>query len=81
VSGVTLVAQMTPDGAVTHVIEASSNGSTWTNVRTITRTMANGGAYGVDFPGAGVTTRFLRVRTTSTPSWVAWKEIVPYQCP
>jgi hypothetical protein len=77
--GVTLVAEMLPNGAVTHLIEVSANGSSYTAVRTVSQTMVNAGLYTFDL--GSVTGRYVRISSTSSPSWIAWREVSVYTCP
>lgn len=80
VRGVTLVPFMSPTPAgVTHVVEVSSDGATFTPTLTISQTMASSGTYGYDF-GRDVSARYVRVRTLSSPSWVAWGEVAVFRC-
>jgi hypothetical protein len=80
VSGMLLIPDMTPpEGDVLHVIERSDDGDTFLPVAIVKRHMIAGHAYGVTFPQK-VTTRYLRVSTMSSPSWVAWAELAPIKC-
>jgi F5/8 type C domain len=81
VRGITVVPGMSPSpAAVTHLVEASDDGTTWRTVRTISQVMASSETYSFDF-GTPVTTRFLRMRTTSSPSWVSWVDVAVFRCP
>ncbi len=80
VSGILLVPDMTPpEGDVTHTLETSSDGDTWTAIAVVKRKMVDDHVYAVSFPKK-VTTRFLRVATTASMSWVAWAEVAPLLC-
>ena len=80
VSGVLLVPDMTPpEGDVVHTLETSSDGDRWTAIAVVKRRMTDDHVYAVTFP-TKVTTRFLRVSTTASVSWVAWAEVAPLLC-
>ncbi len=80
ISGVLLVPDMTPpEGDVTHMIETSSDGDTWTPIAIVRGRMVDDHVYAVAFPKK-VTTRFLRVATNASVSWVAWAEVAPLLC-
>lgn len=79
-TGVLLVPDMTPpEGEVTHSIEQSSDGDTWTPVAVLKQKMVDDHVYVVAFPKK-VTARFLRVSTSASASWVAWAEVAPLLC-
>jgi len=79
-AGVTLVPEMSPGTAgVGHVVEVSDNGSAWRLAHTISQTMSSGQVYPFAF-AQPQTARFLRVRSTSSPSWIAWVEVAVYRC-
>jgi len=81
IRGMTLVPNMNPSPAdVVHVVELSLNGTDWTTQLTLSQSMAAQQVYPFDF-GAPVTARYVRVTTTSSPSWVAWAEVGVYTCP
>jgi hypothetical protein len=77
--GVTVIPNMQPNGSVGHVVETSPDGTTWTARVTISQAMSNGVVYSFDF-GTYVTARYVRVRSTSSPSWIAWTEIAVFKC-
>jgi F5/8 type C domain len=80
VSGMLLVPDMTPpEGDVTHSLEASSDGDTWTALAVVKMRMTDDHVYAVTFPKK-VTARFLRVSTSASVSWVAWAEVAPLMC-
>jgi F5/8 type C domain len=80
VTGLLLVPDMTPpEGDVTHTLEQSSDGDTWTAIAVVKRRMTDDHVYAVTFPNK-VTARFLRVSTTASVSWVAWAEVAPLFC-
>ncbi len=78
--GVTLVPEMSPTTAgVGHVVEVSDNGSAWRVAHTVSQTMSSGQVYPFAF-SQPQSARFLRVRSTSSPSWIAWVEVAVYRC-
>jgi hypothetical protein len=77
--GVTLVAEMSPNGNVNHTIEVSNNGSSWAAVRSVAQFMASGGLYTFDL--GSVTARYVRILSNGSPSWIAWREVAVYTCP
>lgn len=80
VSGLLLVPDMTPpEGDVTHVIEQSRDGDVWLPVVVVQKHMVDDHVYAVSFPQK-ITTRFLRVATSASVSWVAWAEVAPLLC-
>ena len=80
VGRVVLVPEMTPDGAVAHVVEVSNDGVRFEVRGRYEGTMVERGVYGVALSPAALA-RYVRVRTERSPSWVAWNEIVPVACP
>lgn len=71
--GVLLVPEMTPSGNATHVLQLGDK----TYVAEATWTSEALHFVVVDQPAA-VTS--ITVRTTASPSWIAWREIVPFTC-
>ncbi len=80
IRGVTLIPDMQPDGNVVHSIETSDDGVTYTPRLAINQFMQKNGVYAFDL-GPGITARFVRVSTTSSPSWVGWFEVAVFSCP
>ncbi|MBI1764137.1 MAG: discoidin domain-containing protein [Acidobacteria bacterium] len=75
VSRINLTVAQNPAGQTSHVLEGRLAGATvWTNITTLTSFTQNGQQLSYALPIAR-TFRFLRVRTTLSPSWVAWHEI------
>ena len=69
---ITLLPDQAPSPAsVTHVISVSSDGSNFTNVRTLNQVMATGTTYPIDL-GQTFNARYVRITTAASPSWVAW---------
>ena len=80
VSGLLLIPEMTPSPAmVTHVVEYTGSDQQSHGAFIVRSTMASSHLYAVMFPEP-LTTRSISVRTTESPSWVAWREIVPIAC-
>ncbi len=78
--GLLVYPEMTPVTAdVTHVVEISDDGETYRSLAILTGVMTSGEGYALRLPKR-IATRYLRVRTTASPSWVAWREIVPLLC-
>ncbi len=81
VRGVTLVPGMSPTTAsVVHVLEASNDGSSWRTIRTVSQVMTSGQNYPIDF-GTVQSLRYLRVTSTSSPSWISWVDVGVFRCP
>lgn len=81
IHGVALVAQNDPIVAgVALEIQTADDGVTYTTQISVGQVMDNGMGYPFLFP-TPVTTRFVRVVTTASPSWVAWTEVAVYSCP
>jgi LruC domain-containing protein len=75
VAALSLRPNMLPSTAqVVHVIEGSLNGTSWSNVLTVSQTMTTEVVYPFVLP-VPVSVRHVRIRTTSSPSWVAWSDI------
>ncbi len=80
VAGLVLVGESTPaEALVTHVIETSDDGELFVaafRVGGITKTQIPST---VVFP-TPIHRRHIRVRTTQSPSWIAWRDVVPFGC-
>jgi hypothetical protein len=76
---VVLVAAMTPAGQVAHVVEVSDDGVTFDPRARYDGEMFDGGVFGLTLVPAA-RARFVRVRTERSPSWVAWRDVVPTTC-
>ena len=80
VRGLVVVPNSSPSpAAVTHQFQISTNGSSWVTQKIWSATIKNSGIYNIDF-GNNVSARYVRVRTTKTPSWVAWTEVAVFSC-
>jgi hypothetical protein len=71
---VRLMVEQTPAGATTHVISIDG-----TVVATLSGTFAEQSTIEADLVNAPVSGRRVRVTTTSSPSWVGWREIMIYE--
>ena len=80
VHGVALVASMLPGGDVIHVVETSDDGASFAARLTIAQRMDDGLLYTFDL-SPPIATRFVRIRTDASPSWVAWYDVAVYSCP
>lgn len=75
VSRINLVVGQSPSGRTTHVLEGRLAGvATWTNIATLTSVTQDGQRISYTLPFTR-NLRYLRVRTTLSPSWIAWREI------
>lgn len=80
IAAILLVPEMSPArAAVAHRIEVSDDGRSFQRVGEVRAAMQTGELVELPIPG-GVTARFLRVTTTESPSWVAWREIAVLRC-
>ncbi|GAC1365465.1 MAG: hypothetical protein NVSMB47_16830 [Polyangiales bacterium] len=79
VSGLLLVPETEQPGRMRHVIEASDDGVIFHTLYVVDASMAGGHVYEVKMP-TPFSARALRVSTTASPSWVAWREIAPLTC-
>lgn len=73
-----LVPEMTPDGKARHVVEGSADGETFSEIVVMEAHLQSGVPVTVELPGAPH--RFIRIRTTASPSVVAWREVIPLRC-
>lgn len=78
VTDVILVPEMTVDGKTRHVFEGSHDGESFTEIAVMEAQMKSGIAMTAELPGKPY--RFLRIRTTDSPSHVAWREVIPLGC-
>ncbi|MBI2893352.1 MAG: discoidin domain-containing protein [Deltaproteobacteria bacterium] len=79
VSALLLVTETTPDGATTVVVELSDDGETFAPAALIRGEIATQRAYAVDFPRP-LEARHVRLRSTRSRSWIAWREIAALSC-
>ncbi len=76
VGRVRLKVTQTPDGATTHQIKGGTTQGALTTLGTLSGVTQHGQWLEVTFTAASV--RYVRVETTSSPSWVAWAEVEVY---
>lgn len=71
----TLIVEQTPEGPTVHNVSFGTEAREFSPIEVLSQQTADGQALtcGADSARDGV--RFVRVETTSSPSWVAWKEI------
>jgi hypothetical protein len=79
VSSIVIVPSMEKNGRMRNVIEASDDGITYHTMYIVDQEMQSGHAYEVKIP-TPFAARALRVSTTESASFVAWKEIVALEC-
>ncbi len=74
ITGIDLHVAQFPNGLTEHHLEASNDESTWSTLKVFNGETIGGEVlrYEVSEP---VSFRYIRVRTTASPSWVSWKEI------
>ncbi len=81
IRGLVVIACMTPaTGLVKHEIQTSMDGSNFTTRYTYNKSMTVDNIYTFDF-GSNIVSRYVRIDTTLSPSWVCWKEIAVFTCP
>lgn len=76
---VVLLPEMTPDGAVVHRVELSTDGRRFEPAHRVEASMSTARPVELVLPSRE-RARFVRVRTEVSPSWVAWREIALYKC-
>jgi hypothetical protein len=74
-----LLPEMTPNGQASHAIETSIDGRAFQRMGQVQAPMQTGVLYEMVLPEP-VLARFVRVVTTQSPSWVAWRDIVAVRC-
>jgi hypothetical protein len=80
ISAVLLVPEMSPATAtVQHTLEVSDDGNRFSRLGELRAVMRTGEIVELPIPG-GAEARFLRVTTSESPSWVAWRDIVVLRC-
>jgi hypothetical protein len=77
---VTLIPEMTPSGAVEHVIELSDDGKRFAVAHRIQAPLSSGVPQTLRLPRTE-RARFVRVSSKKSPSWIAWREVAFFQCP
>jgi F5/8 type C domain len=79
VDAIVLVPEMTPNGQVRQRIEFSDDGKTFVSAHRIEAPMASAVPVELIMPKRE-RTRFVRVVSDASPSWVAWREIALVRC-
>ncbi len=79
IDALVLVPEMTPNGNVTHRLELSEDGKTFSSAHRIEAPMSSGQPVELVFPKRE-RTRFLRLSSDKSPSWIAWREIGLLRC-
>jgi len=74
ISGIRLLVGQYPAGRTTHRVLARGGGGAWRLLATLRGTTTDGDWLEVPFDSP-VRARYVRVETTESPSWVAWREI------
>jgi len=68
-----------PDGATTHhILTRETTGDAWTDQHIFTGVTSDGDVLEYEPASAMANVRFVRIETTASVSWVAWKEIEVY---
>ena len=74
VGTIKLVVGQYPDGATAHTLEAKSATGTWELLKNFSQTTNDNDVLTYQSTTAN-SFRYIRITTTSSPSWVAWKEV------
>lgn len=77
ISKARMLVEQSPAGQTTHVLEGSLDGVTFYTLGTLTQSTSPG--MWIEIPAAvRGEFRYARIRTTQSPSWVAWAEVRVY---
>lgn len=80
VTRVVLVPEMTPASAMTtEAVELSDDGKTFRRLGELHAVIRSGEPVELPIPGSAKA-RFVRIVTTESPSWVAWRDILVLRC-
>jgi len=71
---INLLVEQTPDGPTVHNVSFGNEARAFTLVQVLSGQTADGQVLSFA-PQAGSGVRYVKVETTSSPSWVAWNEI------
>lgn len=74
VDRVTLIVEQTPDGPTVHEVSFGNENREFTRVETLSGQTVDGQTLSFA-PNSRSGVRYVRIETTSSPSWVAWNEI------
>lgn len=75
VEEVRLLVEQTPPGPTTHVVSVAGENQSFTEVHTFDGTTQSNDWLIVDLQPDLTNVRYVKVTTTASPSWVAWREI------
>lgn len=75
ISEIKLLVEQTPAGQTTHVVSGSADGTTWQTITTFTGITTAGQMLDYTLPQPITNIRYVKISTTASPSWVAWREI------
>jgi hypothetical protein len=78
ISSINLVVAQAPAGNTTHNVSVSDDNITWTQVHTFSEYTDTRQELSVTFSPHLTNVRYVKIDTTSSPSWVAWREIEIY---
>jgi len=76
---VRLRVEQTPNGNTVHKIYVGNSPGPTNLAGTISQFTSEGQWIELDLLEAGISGRYVRVTTTSSPSWVGWDEIEVYE--
>ena len=79
VTSVILIPEMSEKGHVKQIIESSDDGASYHTQYIVEGEMEPGHAYEVQVKQP-FTAKVVRVSTMQSPTWVAWREILPLSC-
>ncbi|MDP3298129.1 MAG: LamG-like jellyroll fold domain-containing protein, partial [Thermodesulfovibrionia bacterium] len=78
IAQIKLTVTQTPNGNTIHNIYVSTDNVTWRLVETVNKYTSNGEVISVNFDPKIENVQYVKIETTSSPSWVAWAEIEVY---
>ena len=81
VTQIRLNVRQTPDGTTNHEIYGGPQSTNLSPLRVLSGFTQMGQWLQADFSPAATNVRFIKINTTSSPSWVAWNEIEVYGTP
>jgi hypothetical protein len=79
VSGIVIATEQTPDGVTTQILEVSDDGVVWSEVGVLRGHTTTQTVYAATLRPAP-RARLVRVRSTESPSWIAFREVVLVSC-
>lgn len=78
ITRVIVVPEMTEGGKARHAFEGSEDGKVFEEITVMEGHLQSGVAVTAELPNAPH--RFLRIKSTSSPSPIAWREVIPLSC-